>query len=184
MTFQYPVVLDLTDVPVLVVGGGPVALSKARGLADAGAALTVVAPVVHPDFDDIEALYHLREYEASDLDGIQLVVTATSDPEVNAEVSAAARAAGVFVNSADDPANCTFILPAVARRGRLIAAVSTGGGSPALAQHLRDRIARDVLTERAAVAADQLAAERDAIHVAGGSTEGLDWHGRVRDLLA
>ncbi|MCU1502842.1 MAG: putative precorrin-2 dehydrogenase, partial [Ilumatobacteraceae bacterium] len=91
--------------------------------------------------------------------------------------------AGVLVNSADDPVNCTFILPAVARRGRLTVAVSSGGASPALAQHVRDRIAAEVLTPRLSAAADALAAERDAVHAGGGSTEGLDWAGRLAELL-
>ena len=115
--------------------------------------------------------------------GRTLVFTCTDDPAVNAAVAAACRAAGVWVNSADDPANCTFALPAVARAGRVVVAVGSGGASPALAQHVRDRIAAEILDERLAAAADVLAAERDAIHAAGGSTEGVDWAARLAELL-
>jgi precorrin-2 dehydrogenase/sirohydrochlorin ferrochelatase len=122
-------------------------------------------------------------YSSELLAGSQLVVTATDDPAVNAQVAADAKAARIWVNSADDPDNCTFILPAVARAGRTTVAVSTGGASPALAQHLRDVVAADVLTPEVLAAADTLAAERDAVHAEGGSTEGLDWATRLRELL-
>jgi hypothetical protein len=62
-------------------------------------------------------------------------------------------------------------------------AVSTGGGSPALAGWLRDQIAADVLTDRAVAAVEQLASERAAVKATGGSTENIDWRPRIRDLM-
>jgi len=111
-------------------------------------------------------------------------MTATDDPAVNAAVAADATAAGIWVNSADDPANCSFILPAVARRGTVTVAVSTGGASPALATRLRDDIASTVLTERVEAAAADLARQRDEVHASGASTESIDWTQRVADALA
>ncbi len=125
-----------------------------------------------------------RPFAADDVVGRRLVVTCTDDPQVNALVAATCRAANVWVNSADDPANCTFALPAVARRGRVVVAVGSAGASPALAQYVRDRVAGEILDDRLAAAAEVLAAERDAIHAAGGSTEGRDWATRLRALLA
>ena len=183
MAFDYPVFLDLGGVPVLLVGAGNVAVRKAQGLAQAGARLTVVAPRHHPGFDQLDVIRHRRTYRTTDLDGQQLVVVATDDPAVNARVAADASAAHIFVNSADDPANCSFILPAVARTGMVTAAISTGGASPALAQRLRDTIAADVLTPAVRAAADTLAAERAAIHAAGDSTEDVDWRPRLSELL-
>ncbi|MEQ1701038.1 MAG: NAD(P)-dependent oxidoreductase, partial [Ilumatobacteraceae bacterium] len=124
-----------------------------------------------------------RGYVADDLAGHQLVITATDVPAVNAQVAADARAAGIWVNSADDPENCSFILPAIARRGPLIAALSTGGASPALAGRLRDQIAGAVLTPQAEAAAIELARQRAEIHAAGGSTELVDWTDRVTEAL-
>ena len=124
-----------------------------------------------------------RPFAADDVVGRRLVVTCTDDPQVNALVAATCRAANVWVNSADDPANCTFALPAVARRGRVVVAVGSAGASPALAQYVRDRVAGEILDDRLAAAAEVLAAERDAIHAAGGSTEGRDWATRLRALL-
>ena len=183
MAFLYPVFLDLDGVAVLLVGGRQIASRKAEGLVAAGARLTVVAPMVLPELAATAADVRERGYEADDLVGHQLVITATDVPAVNAEVAADARAAGIWVNSADDPENCSFILPAIARRGPLIAALSTGGASPALAGRLRDQIAASVLTPQAEAAAIDLARQRAEIHAAGGSTELVDWTDRVTDAL-
>jgi precorrin-2 dehydrogenase/sirohydrochlorin ferrochelatase len=182
-TFAYPVVLDLHDVAVLVVGAGPVAARKVQGLAAAGARVHVVAIDVAASFDRSVAVeVRERAYRRDDLAGMRLVVTATGDPAVDARVAADARRAGVWVNAADQPADCDLILPAIARAGRLSIAVSTDGASPALAGWLRDRCA-ELLTPRVLAAADVLAAERTAIRAAGGSTEEHDWHARLRTLL-
>jgi precorrin-2 dehydrogenase/sirohydrochlorin ferrochelatase len=99
---------------------------------------------------------------------------ATDDPAVNHAVFADGEAAGVWVNSADDPANCAFTLPARIRRGDLLVTVSTGGTSPALASWLRGRLDADLGPEFATLL-DILSEERNALKAAGRSTEGLDW---------
>jgi len=139
--FTYPVVLDLAGRPVLVVGGGAVALRKARALADAGAEVRVVAPAIRPEFAADGRLACLAErYDARHLAGMRLVVAATDDEAANARVAADAQAAGVLVNVVDRPALCDFIVPAQVRRGDLLVAVSTGGASPRFARHLRERL--------------------------------------------
>ena len=183
MPFGYPVVLDLTGVPVLLVGGGVIASRKAEGLLQAGALVTVVAPIVLPDLAAAAAEVRERGYRTADLDGHRLVMTATDDPAVNAQVAADARALGTWVNSADDPANCTFILPAVTRRGPVVVAVGTDGSSPALARHLRDRIADEILTPQVEEAARELARQRAEFHEQGISTETVDWSERLRAAL-
>jgi siroheme synthase-like protein len=140
----YPVCLDMTDRPCLLVGGGPVAERKVAGLLDAGARLTVVSPSATDRLrewargDRIRLLP--REYAAADLAGQAVVFVATDDGGINARVARDARAAGVLVNAADDPAHCDFILPAVLSRGEITVAVSTGGASPALARVVRDEL--------------------------------------------
>lgn len=183
MAFGYPVMLDLTGVPVLLVGGGTIAARKAEGLLAAGARVTVVAPVVLPALASAAAEVRQRPYTDDDLDGHRLVMTATDDPAVNARVAADARRVGLWVNSADDPANCTFILPAVARQGSVVVAVGTDGSSPALARHLRDRIGEEILTPQVAAAAADLARQRADVHATGASTESIDWTERVREAL-
>jgi siroheme synthase-like protein len=199
VTFGYPVVLDLHDVPVLVVGAGPVAVRKIAGLVAAGADVRVVAPEIDAQLlpGRIRELRRAgsvelrragsvelrrRFYEEGDLDGVRLVVTATGVASVDAAVAADARARGVWVNAADQPVDCDFILPAIARQGPISVAVSTDGRSPALAARLRDRIAA-LLTPDLATLADDLGAERSAIRASGGSTEGRDWSTRIDEVL-
>lgn len=184
MAFGYPVVLDLTDVPVLMVGGGQIASRKVAGLLAAGARVTVVAPMVLPDLAAQVHEVRERPYDPSDLTGHRLVMTATDDPAVNAAVGRDATAVGMWVNSADDPENCSFILPAVTRRGSVVVAVGTDGSSPALARHLRDRIAAEILTPAVEAAAVELARQRAEFHAQGISTETIDWTDRLRDALA
>jgi len=187
VTFGYPVALDLHGVTVLVVGAGPVAARKVAGLVAAGAEVRVVAPEID---DQLEAQplgdgggeLRRRRYEVGDLDGVRLVVTATGVEAVDAAVAADARANGIWVNAADLPAECGFILPAIARQGPVSVAVSTDGTSPALAVRLRDRIAT-LLTPELATLADDLAADRSAIKSSGGSTEDHDWSARIDAAL-
>ena len=129
---------------VLVVGGGEIALRKARLLADAGAALRVVAPEVDGQLAALaregrdEVL--VRGYQPSDLDGCRLVIAATDDSVLNAQVSADAQARSLPVNVVDAPALCTVIFPAIVDRSPLVVAVSSGGDAPVLARLIRARL--------------------------------------------
>lgn len=170
---QYPVMLDVAGRSCLVVGGGPVALQKVRGLADAGADVTVVAPTVEPAIERL-ATVERRPYEPGEVAGYRLAVAATDDPAVNRQVFLDGEAAGVWVNSADDPANCSFTLPAVLREGPITVTVATGGRSPALATWLRDRIGEVVGPEHV-VLLELLAERREALRSEGIPTESLSW---------
>lgn len=141
----YPVMLDLRGRRCLVVGGGTVAHRKIAGLLDAGATVDVVAPCVEESVPQLEGSLVVthRRYRPSDLDDVHLVITCTDDPEVNRWVAEDAAQRRIWVNSADDPSNCTFTLPAVARRGDLTLTISTNGRSPALARWLRRRFERE-----------------------------------------
>jgi precorrin-2 dehydrogenase / sirohydrochlorin ferrochelatase len=181
--FSYPIMLDLSGVAVLVVGGGRVALRKIEGLLAAGAEVTVIAPDIEPAVRSLAVTVIERGYEPGDSAGKRLVITATDNSDVNAAVAADAKASDIWVNSADDPSNCTFILPAVARDGAVTVAVSTGGASPALASHLRAELQRWLGDVGAAEAAVDLAAQRGEFRAAGISTESIDWTDRVRAAL-
>ena len=131
----YPVNLDLWGRRVLVVGGGQVAARKVAGLLSAGAAVTVVAPdAVAEIAEDPDVRWHQRPYRRGEVASYRLAITATDDPSVNRQVARDGDAANVLVNSADDPANCSFILPAVVRRGDLQLTVSTNGLQPGVRQ--------------------------------------------------
>ncbi len=140
MVHSYPVNLRLEGRSCLIVGGGNVAVRKAGGLVAAAANVTVVAPQIAAGLSaDSRIRCVTKRYETSDLDGHRLVITCTDDQHVNAAVYRDAERLGIWANSADDPINCAFTLPAVARRGDLQLTVATHGRSPALATWLRQR---------------------------------------------
>lgn len=162
----YPIFLEVQAMPVILVGGGHVALEKIGRLVDSGAAVTVVAPdlidEVRAFIDAGRATWINRPFEAGDTRGFGLVMVATDDGAVNRAVAEEARAQGILVNAADDVANCDFILPSVARKGSLQIAASTGGGSPAMARWLREQL-EDFLSDDVVALADLLADVRREI---------------------
>jgi siroheme synthase-like protein len=176
----YPVNLRVAGRPCLVVGGGPVALSKVRGLLEAEARVTVIAPEVVDELDELatsmpdQVTIERRPYASGDLAGHRLVITATGDPAVDGAVYEEGEAAGVWVNSADDPEHCAFTLPARLRQGPLLVTFATGGNSPALATWLRRTYAEEFGPEYITLI-EMLAAEREHLRSLGRPTEGLDW---------
>lgn len=162
-----PVMLDLADRSVLVVGGGGVASRKVERLLGAGASVRVVTIEANEalrQLADSEARVDLilRPYADADLEDVSLVFTATGDPAVEQRVHDTALARGLWVNAADDPDRCSFLMPAVMERGALQVAVSTGGASPALAKRVRDEIEAALGPEYAA-AVDVLGALRTTL---------------------
>lgn len=137
-----PLFHKLQDRPVLVIGGGEVALRKARLLSDAGAVLRVVAPEIRSELQELAGPggIFLRGYASSDLQGVALVIAATDDVPLNARISAEAQALGIPVNVVDAPALCSVIFPAIVDRSPLIVAVSSGGDAPVLARLIRAKI--------------------------------------------
>jgi precorrin-2 dehydrogenase len=195
----YPVGLVVAGRRCLVVGGGAVAGRKARSLLLCLASVTLVAPEAHEALGMLSADgtiagiegdpfdVQLRPYRSGEAAEYSLVVTATGVAEVDAAVASDAERAGVWVNSADDAANCTFILPAVERRGPVTVSVSTSGTSPALARWLKNRIAGSIgpgIEDLASL----LEEGRQLVHREGRSTEGIDWagllDGPMPDLVA
>jgi len=181
---QYPVNLTLDGRRCLVVGGGKIALRKVEGLLVCGGRVRVVAPAVVAELAALAGVaVERRRWRPDDVAGMWLVIAATDDPAVNRAVYDAGSRAGVWVNGADDPANCSFTLPSVVRRGDLQIAVSTGGRSPALATWLRRRLEGQIGPEYSTLL-DLLATERDGLKAAGRSTEGLDWNSALdSDML-
>lgn len=171
---QYPVNLILGGKRCLVVGGGPVAARKVAGLLACGALVDVIATGVTPDLAALPVAVEQRPYAPGDLDGYRLVIAATNDRDLNRAIFDEAEAAGTWVNSADDPASCSFTLPSVVRQGAIMVTVSTGGRSPALATWLKGRIA-DTLGPEYLVLLDVLSAAREEMRASGRSTEHADW---------
>ena len=138
----YPVFLRLDGLSVVIVGGGPIAAGKLDGLLAAGARVTVVAPAITGAIRalaDPRVTLVERGFVPADLDGARWVVAA-APPHVNAQVSAAATARGLFVNAVDDTSAASAYLGGVIRRGEVEVAISTGGTAPALAGLLREAL--------------------------------------------
>jgi siroheme synthase-like protein len=149
----------------------------------------VIAPTLSEDMEALIPSLHAferRRYGKGEAAAFRLVVTATGIPEVDGAVYADAEAAGVWANSADDMANCSFILPAVYRDGPVSVAVSTGGLSPALASWLRTRLATDC-GDGIGVLAQLLGEARARVKESGRSSESVDWRqvldGPLLDLV-
>jgi len=132
-----PLFLDLANRDVLLVGGGRVAAAKLQQLLAAGARVRVVSPVVVAEIRGVEILR--RPFEASDLDGVWLVVAAATS-DVNKQVAEAADARHIFINAVDDPANATAYLSGVVRRDEVTIAISTSGDAPALTALVREAL--------------------------------------------
>lgn len=141
----FPVLLDVKDKPCVVVGAGMVAQRKAAALLKARARVIVVSPVLCAGLRRLAAQGKItarrQAYRPAYVRGARLVIAATSDPCVNARVSRDCLRAGIPVNVVDDPARCSFIVPAVAEKDGLIIAVSTSGQAPALSK----KISRDLV---------------------------------------
>ncbi|HEY6271835.1 MAG TPA: bifunctional precorrin-2 dehydrogenase/sirohydrochlorin ferrochelatase [Terriglobales bacterium] len=137
----YPVFLKLNGRKVLVIGGGSVAEQKIEGVLHAAADVTVVSPRVTDRIrrwaEEGRLQQVAAEYRAGMVLGYFLVIAATDSEPVNRAVSEEAREAGALANAVDDPDYCNFFAPAVVKRGDFQIAISTGGASPALAQHVR-----------------------------------------------
>lgn len=125
---------------MLVVGAGKVALRKTRGLLEAGARVTVIAPDWESDFETLPVRLVPRRFRASDLGNAVLVFAATNDRLTNHRIGIAAKGKGVFANIADSAEECHFIVPARVQRGAVHIAISTGGENPRLSAELRKKL--------------------------------------------
>ena len=142
MRFAYPVMLDVTDRLVVIIGGGAVAVRKAAGVLECGARrVRVVAPTIQidmpPAVERVEAAY-----DPSQLDGANIVFAATDSPAVNEQVVRDARARGALACRADDADAGDFVTPARFQEGEVV--VSVTAGSPALAVEIRNAIAQQI----------------------------------------
>ena len=140
MRTNYPIMLQLDGIKVVVIGGGRVAERKVRGLLGTGAQVVVISPEATGEiqtlFLDGKIVWEKKFFSAEDLRGAALIFAATDDKDINQSVKSLAEKQQL-VTVADDPDISDFHLPAHVQRGRLSIAVSTGGASPTLAKKLR-----------------------------------------------
>jgi len=179
----WPVNLLVRGRRVVVVGGGRIAARKIEPLLDLGADVVVIAPAVGDEVakwrDTGMLVVHERPFAGDDLDGAWLAVTATDDPTVNAAVFAAGEARRVWVNSADDPANCSFTLMSIVRQADVVVAIGTGGRSPALAAWLKQVVQEEIGPEYETLL-ELLSEARESMRRDGRSSEDADWQQAFR----
>lgn len=140
----YPVFLELKGKTALVVGGGAVAQRKIETLIDYGAKIHIVSRDLTHKLKEMVEFSRIKnlgeEFRKEYLDGVFLVIAATSDSRLNRKISAIAQKRGLLVNAVDQPADCNFIVPSIVKRGGLVIAVSTSGKSPAFSKRLRKEL--------------------------------------------
>lgn len=179
----YPVMLEVRDRDVLVVGAGLIGMHKASGLHAQGARVTVVAPEMSSEICELTNVVLVRRaYRSEDLDGRWLVIAATGEPDVQQRIHDEATSRRIWVNCADEPSRCSFILPAVHCQGAVTVSVSTGGASPALAGWLRDLLAQALPPDLDGLVAE-LQRRRAAVKAEGNPTESVAWRPIIEEIL-
>lgn len=136
----FPVFVQLEGKQCLVVGGGSVALRKIQTLCEMGASVTVVAPQICPEIQAKPVEICRREFEERDLKDRFLVVAATDEEKINAQVAALCSSQGILVNSVTKEEPEGFLFPAVIERGSVVIGISSSGNSPALTAQLKQRL--------------------------------------------
>lgn len=151
----YPLFADLRGRRCVVIGGGLVAQRKVTTLLRFGARVTVISPSLTRRLAACAKRGTItrvaRRFRPADLRGAWLVYAATDDHPTNEEVFRAASRQRIFTNVVDQPPLCSFIAPAIVKRGEIVIAISTGGGSPTLAKTLRRELERTIGCDYAAM---------------------------------
>ncbi|MGK0411718.1 MAG: uroporphyrin-III C-methyltransferase/precorrin-2 dehydrogenase/sirohydrochlorin ferrochelatase, partial [Shewanella psychromarinicola] len=141
---QLPIFLTIRHKPCLVVGAGSIAARKIGLLLKAGADVSVVASNIGLEVSELERQgvirCLLRNYEPTDLKGVKLVIAATNNAQLNADISITAQAKNILVNVVDNPELCSFLMPSIIDRNPIQIAISTGGASPVLARLIRSKL--------------------------------------------
>lgn len=160
----FPMFIELEGRPCLIVGGGQIALHKAKVLMDFGARLTVTAPEILPEIREMNGVICMEKYfQPEDVMGQELVVAATDDKEENHRISVVCKKARIPVNAVDQTEDCSFIFPAYLKEGEVVAAFSSGGQSPVITQYLKEQM-RPILTGLLGELAARLGDIRKQVH--------------------
>lgn len=146
----YPMFVSLEGRVCLVVGGGAVGERKVRKLLECGASVRIAAADLTPWLREFVCrqgggmVFLGREYDASQMEGVSLVFAATSDPALNRSIAADAHRRGIWCNTATNPEEGSFSVPAVHRQGPIAIAIVTDGLSPAAARRIRQKLEQEI----------------------------------------
>jgi len=137
-----PAQLRIDGCRCVVVGGGDVALRRARLLYDHEGDVTAIAPDFDPGFFDLPVEHHQRPFDPADVEGAMIVIVATDNDAVNALAAQAALNAGALVNRADAAGLANLVFPAHAKVGPITLTLDTGGASANAAVRLKSQLSR------------------------------------------
>ncbi len=140
----FPMMIELDNRKVLVIGGGEEGKKKTEVLSSFGARITLIALDARQEAKELAERYEEREFEDSDIeeDEYTLVVAATDDRKLNEKISILAKRKKIPVNIVDDAELCTFIFPAILKEKDVVCAVSSGGKSPYITQYIKELLAK------------------------------------------
>lgn len=159
----FPFFVELEQKKGLIVGGGVTALRKLQKLLPYGPRLTVVSPAFHPELEALSGPELLRRpFDPALLEGQFFVIAATDNPRLNHSISVLCRQRGILVNVVDSRADCTFLFPALVKRGELTVGISTGGASPTAAVWLKEQVGA-LIPENMEAILDYLAGQRSQV---------------------
>lgn len=136
---MYPVMINIREKKVVVVGGGKVAARKIKTLLAEQAAVTVISPTLHADIPQAEIQWLARSYQTGDLEGAKLVFACTDQEEVNRQIMEDA-APSQLVNNTGDKTFSDFYNVAIARKKDVSVMISTNGLSPSRSKEIRKKI--------------------------------------------
>lgn len=143
----YPVFLKLEKLNVLIIGGGEVGAEKLRYMLKSSpeANITLVAETINSEISELlrkteKIKLHLKSYQNSDLEGINIVIVATDDKALNSLIRNEVKNKNILVNVADTPDLCDFYLGSIVTKGDLKIAISTNGKSPTFAKRFREML--------------------------------------------
>jgi len=135
-----PLFVDSRNKRILIIGGGSIALRKAKLLREFDADICVISDHFLPEFQSLAVNCIRKRFEPADIAGFGIVIGATSDEQLHNTLYELTRDTDVLLNCVDNPSLCDFIFPSIVKRDDLVAAISSGGKSPVLARYLRTKI--------------------------------------------
>lgn len=158
----FPVFLQLEHLPVLLVGGGNVALEKLNALLanNENTVIHLVAKKIHKEIYQLSAKHphvylYKKPYRTADLDKARIVIVAVNERLLSLKIYREAKQKNLLVNVADTPYLCDFYLSSIVQKGHVKIAISTNGKSPTLAKRLK-QILNNFIPDSISVTANQL----------------------------
>ncbi|KEH93421.1 siroheme synthase [Clostridium botulinum C/D str. BKT12695] len=142
----YPLMINIDNKNIVVIGGGTVAFRKVKKLLEFGACVTVISPNVLEKFNSLKVKFHdklkiIEDYfKSTYIENAYLVIGATSDKNINKKISEYCKKKRIFCNIVDNIKESDFIVPSSIKRGDLVISVSTMGKSPMLSSRIRKEL--------------------------------------------